>query len=196
MALNRVVAAAMLLMAFPHVVVSERVRAGAGHRVARWWVRAGGRCTGVRFEQSGTAVAGHDGLQILAANHSSPVDIAAILATHPTARFVAGADLFRLPLLASAMRAIGTVPVDRKSGSGRLEVPAGTAGVLAVFPEGAIAPPGRRLPFHRGAFALAIAAGAEVVPVAIHHSARSLPPKAALGVLGMAIARRLRAEGA
>ncbi len=180
--LNRVITTALLFVALPHVAMAERVRKGSGPRVARRWVRAGGRWTGVRFEQGGTLAAQPGGLQLLAANHSSPLDIAAILATHPSARFVAGADLFKIPLLASAMRAVGTVPVDRKSGAGRLEVPEGDHGVLTVFPEGAIAPRGRRLPFHRGAFALAIATGAEVVPVAIHHSARSLPPQAALGV--------------
>ena len=179
---NRLIVVALLLVAFAHVALTERLREGSGPSVARRWVQLGARLTGVSFERVGEVTARPAGLQVLVANHSSPLDIAAVLATHPTARFVAGADLFNIPLLAAAMRALGTVPVDRRSGSGRLIVDGESGGVLAVFAEGAIAAPGRRLPFHRGPFAMAIGAGAEVVPVAIHHSAQRLPPKSALGV--------------
>jgi 1-acyl-sn-glycerol-3-phosphate acyltransferase len=181
--LNRLIVAGILLIALVHVTVGDRLRKGSGHRAARIWVNIGARLTGLHFETCGAGGSKPVGLQLLVANHSSPLDIAAVLATHPSARFVAGADLFKIPLLGAAMRALGTVPVDRRSGSGRLTVAdPQEPGVLAVFPEGAIAPLGQRLPFHRGAFALAIEARADVVPVAIHHSAARLPPKGALAV--------------
>jgi len=195
---NRVLVVALLVVALPSISIANRLWSGTGPRLVRVWVRWGARLTGVRFEQcgaggvdpsgvdpSGVDPSGVDpsGLRVLVANHSSVLDIAAIVATHPTARFVAGADLFKIPLLAGAMRAVGTVPVDRSSGSGKLSLAGQVAeGCLTVFAEGAIAAPGSRLPFHRGAFALAIEMGADVVPVAIRHSASCLPPKSAMGV--------------
>ncbi|MGH9081031.1 MAG: lysophospholipid acyltransferase family protein [Acidimicrobiales bacterium] len=124
--------------------------------------------------------------RVYVANHSSPLDIAAMLVACPDATFVAGVDLYRVPLLAGAMRAFGTVPVDRQSHERvRLCVPADQVTdelSLVVFPEGSIAPVGRRMPFKRSAFAVAIELEAEVVPVAIHHTSRVLPPSARLGV--------------
>lgn len=184
--LNRLLVALMLVVALPHIAFTGRVRPWRAGRSARRWVLVAGRLTGVRFEQRGHLESRPGVPQVLVSNHSSPLDIAALLAVVPDLRFVAGADLFKFPLLGPAMRAMGTVPVDRRSRNGsHLEVPGSDISpewTLAVFPEGAIAPAGRRLPFKRGAFALAIERAADVVPAAIHHSARLLPPKGRLGV--------------
>jgi 1-acyl-sn-glycerol-3-phosphate acyltransferase len=184
--LNRLIVAVVLVVALPCVAVIGRFGPRRSGSAARRWVLVAGRLTGVRFESRGRLDTRPGVPRVLVANHSSPADIAALLAVAPDLRFAAGADLFKFPLLGSAMRALGTVPVDRRSRNGsHLEVPDGdlSAGwTLAVFPEGAIPHSGRRLRFKRGAFALAIETGADVVPVAIHHSARVLPPRARLGV--------------
>src|SRR5271155_1354467 len=112
---NRVVVVLLLLVALPHVTVSERMRRGAGRRAALRWIKLGARLTGVEFDSHGTEQLRNEGLQFLLPNHSSPLDIAAMLAVHPDSCFVAGADLFRVPLLAGAMRSLGPVPVDRRS---------------------------------------------------------------------------------
>ena len=84
------------------------------------------------------------------------------------------------------MRGVDALPVDRRSrDGGHLSAPGlggNSSAPLVVFPEGGIPPRGQRLDFHRSAFSLAIEAGADIVPVAIHHSSRSLPPKGKLGV--------------
>jgi 1-acyl-sn-glycerol-3-phosphate acyltransferase len=185
--LNRLLVAAVLLVALPQLSLLGLLGfKRTAMRASRVWVRVGLWLTGVRIERRGHLESRPGVTQVLVANHSSPLDIAAILATTPGVRFVAGADLFRFPLLASAMRALGTVAVDRRSGNRthlRLTGPSARSDLaLAVFPEGAIAPIGKRLDFRRGAFALAIEENADVVPVAIHASARRLPPRARLGV--------------
>ncbi len=184
--LNRLLVALGLGIALPHIAFTGPVRPQKARRCARRWVLIAGRLTGVRFEKRGHLESRPEVPRVLVSNHSSPLDIAALLAVVPDLRFVAGADLFKLPLLGSAMRAMGTVPVDRRSRNGsHLELPVRDVSpewTLAVFPEGAIAPAGRRLPFKRGAFALAIERSADVVPVAIHHSAHLLAPKGRLGV--------------
>ena len=183
--LNRLIMAIVLPIALIHVAIAGRHGIGSGGRVVRRWVARVARLTGLRMEAVGE-MPPPGRPQIFVANHSSPLDIPALLAAHPTVRFAAAADLFMVPLLAGAMRAIGSLPVDRRSGDGsHLTAPSlaeDRAAPLVVFPEGGIAPRGRRLEFHRSAFALAIDAGADIVPVAIHHSSRSLPPRGRLGV--------------
>jgi 1-acyl-sn-glycerol-3-phosphate acyltransferase len=178
--------AVVLLGALPCVAVTGRVRPRRAGRAARWWVLVAARLSGVRFERRGHLESRPGVAQVLVANHSSPADIAALLAVAPDLWFAAGADLFKIPLLGAAMRALRTVPVDRRSRNGsHLRLPddlRSSPWRLAVFPEGEIAPSGQRLRFRRGAFALAIDSGADIVPVAIHHSARVLPPRGRLGV--------------
>lgn len=182
---NRFVVVVLLLIALPTIVVAGFVHGPWGRRVALAFIRTGCWMTRVRVVMKGT-LEHESGPYVYVANHSSPFDIAALLLARPDLTFVAGADLFRTPLLAGAMRALGTIPVDRRSGRGvRLHVPARQVSPglsLAVFPEGGIAPAGERRSFRHGAFALAIELRATVVPVAIHGSSRVLPPRSRLGV--------------
>jgi 1-acyl-sn-glycerol-3-phosphate acyltransferase len=121
---------------------------------------------------------------------SSPLDIAVLLIAVPEVRFLAAADLFRLPLLSAAMRGMRTIPIerrDRKTARRQLDGLVDTVASLTdfkivIFPEGGIPLAGERFPFKAGAFELAIRVGAPIVPVAIHGSASVLPPKGRLGV--------------
>jgi len=83
-----------------------------------------------------------------ASNHSSMFDIWALFATLPgSVRFVAKQELFKIPLLGGAMRAVGHIPIDRAaarkrsrrtmSGTNDRE---GTSSIV-VFPEGRAAGP-------------------------------------------------------
>ena len=53
---------------------------------------------------------------------------------------------------------------------------------LVVFPEGGIAPAGKRLPFKSGAFSLAIRTGSAIIPVAITGTDHVLRPRGRLAV--------------
>jgi len=184
---NRIVVVAALLVLLPIVVVGERLRHGSGRRLLRWGVSIVATWCRVRFEVRGRQTGTHPG-SVIVPNHSSPMDIPALLWAEPDIRFLAAAELFRIPVLAAAMRAVGTVPIDRRDHdraqmqlddlvarrSGRV------IGDLAVFAEGGIAPAGRRLPFKTGAFSLAICSSSPVVPVAIHGADRVLPPRGRL----------------
>jgi len=179
-----VVAVGSLVLLLPSIVLGEHLRRGSGRRVARRGLAVVARLCGITFERSVRPEPTAPGPTVYVANHSSPMDIPALLATVPGVRFIAAEELFRIPLLASAMRALGTVPVDRRDpGHGRRqlrtlagELALGDGADIAVFPEGGIAPVGRRLPFKSGAFSLAIETGSTVVPVAIHGTDRILPP--------------------
>jgi len=181
---NRIVVVTSLLVLLPIVVVGERLRRGSGRRLLRWGVSIVAVWCGVRFEVQGRRAAAHPG-SVLVPNHSSPMDIPALLWAEPDIRFMAAAELFRIPVLAAAMRAVGTVPIDRRDHDrARIQLDApvahrtgGGVGDLAVFAEGGIAPAGERLPFKTGAFTLAIRSSSPAVPVAVHGADRVLPPR-------------------
>ena len=183
--LNRLVVGAALALGLPAIAIAERVRPGWGRVVATTSVRLCARACGVRFEIRGAERLVDVPSCVLVPNHESPLDIAAVLAAMPHARFAAAAELFEKPLLANAMRALGTVAIDRRhprlARQQLAELSLSREPMsLVVFPEGGIAPVGARLPFKTGAFALAIGRQVPVVPVAIHGASNVLPPGALL----------------
>jgi 1-acyl-sn-glycerol-3-phosphate acyltransferase len=98
----------------------------------------------------------------------------------PSARFVAAAELYRIPLLGGAMRALGSVPVDRRRPANARravdELSTDHGGRdLVVFAEGGIPAAGETRRFKTGAFVLAITARAAVVPVSIEGTDVVLP---------------------
>jgi 1-acyl-sn-glycerol-3-phosphate acyltransferase len=189
---NRIVVIITLLVVLPAVAITERASHGKGRRVALWSIRRISTVCGIDF-----VIHPHEELDptrsyIFVANHSSPLDIPALLLACPDVRFMAAAELFRIPLLAGAMRALKTVPIARRESivarqqldelveSRRAAVDAWS---IAIFPEGGIAPPGKRLPFKKGAFSLAIQTDMPIVPIAIHGTGEVLPPRSHLLVM-------------
>ena len=176
--LNGVVVVMGLLVALPLVVAVERVRAGAGSRVARGAVRGIAALCGIRFVVTGAGGLDAAGAYVFVPNHASPVDIPAMLLVRPGLHFVAAAELFRVPLLGGAMRALGAIPVDRSRPArnrGRLSQEATATTSVVVFAEGGIPDVGEARRFRTGAFVLAIESGVPVVPVTIRGSADVLP---------------------
>jgi 1-acyl-sn-glycerol-3-phosphate acyltransferase len=119
---------------------------------------------------------------IFASNHESALDIWVLVEMLPRmVRFVAKAELFRIPVFGWYMRLGGHVSVDRRNHVQAVQslraaaalVRAGTS--LIVFPEGTRSPDGRVQPFKKGPFALAMEAGVPVVPVAVSGSAAATP---------------------
>jgi 1-acyl-sn-glycerol-3-phosphate acyltransferase len=122
---------------------------------------------------------------IFASNHESALDIWVLFRVLPRGfRFVAKAELFRLPVFGWYMRMGGHVPVDRSNRARAVSslrkagqtVRAGTS--LVVFPEGTRSRDGRVHPFKKGPFVVAKEAGVPVVPIAISGSGRITPSKA------------------
>lgn len=181
--LNRVIVVMGGVVMVPLVALIGRFRPSAARRVAQATVEVFAGLCGVRFELVGVLP---DAPCILVANHSSLLDAPALLATLPDVRFLAAADLYRIPVLASLLRAMGSVPVDRRTaGRGRGQIDelarAGVGGRLAIFPEGAIPAEGR-LRFKTGGFQLAALTGTDICPVALVGTAAALPPRAGLAV--------------
>jgi 1-acyl-sn-glycerol-3-phosphate acyltransferase len=122
-----------------------------------------------RVRLSGTHRVPAKGATILVANHESMFDPWLLaLATPRPVRYMAKAELWRIPLVGRALDAFGTFPVERGVGDGsamsRAESLLHDGEVIGMFPQGT----SKQLPgrvFHRGAARLALATGATIVPV-------------------------------
>ena len=179
--LNRMIVLSALVVVLPLIAISERIHRGWGRAFAVRAIRRTGRLCGVTFDVRSTGSFEERGACVLVPNHTSPIDIAAVLVARPDVRFVAAAELFRIPLLRTAMRALGTVPIRRGDpASARTRIDelsrSDSDRELVMFPEGGIAPTAEVLPFKTGPFVVAIETRVPVVPVAISGAARTLPP--------------------
>jgi 1-acyl-sn-glycerol-3-phosphate acyltransferase len=146
--------------------------AGRQDRI-RWWSAKLVRVAGLRLYCSGVA---QPGAALLLANHISWLDIAAIHAVAPRARFVSKADVLAWPLLGWLIRNAGTLFVERERKRDALRVLHQVAAALtdgdmvAVFPEGTTGSGRELLPFHANLLQSAISTGTPVQGVALRYS--------------------------
>jgi 1-acyl-sn-glycerol-3-phosphate acyltransferase len=154
----------------------RRDRSRVAHDTARTLMRLMRPPLGIR-----TRVVGRDNLVarrpcIYLANHQSAYDVPVFAELYPPDTVVIGKkELSRIPFFGWVFRATGNILIDRKnnpSAVGRLreaEEAIRERGVSVwIFPEGTRGrEPGRLLPFKKGAFYMAVAAGVPVVPVVL-----------------------------
>ena len=130
-----------------------------------WWSAGVLRALGVGLQASGVA---RPGATLLLANHVSWLDIAALHAVVPKARFVAKADVLRWPLLGWLIRGAGTLFIERARKRDALRVVHAIAQALragqtvAVFPEGTTGSGAHPLPFHANLLQAAVATSTPV----------------------------------
>jgi len=111
---------------------------------------------------------------IFVGNHVSWFDVFAMAAHLRWFKFVAKAELFRIPLFGRAMRVAGMIPIERQNQSrARASIHQAGAAIEAgasviLFPEGTRGRDYTLRAFKKGAFVLAIETQAPIVPVAIH----------------------------
>jgi 1-acyl-sn-glycerol-3-phosphate acyltransferase len=145
-----------------------------GFALARFGARVGLRLIGCRLEASGLERLPRQGSLVLACNHASYADVAALIALLPLDfLFVAKREILGYPLVSSFVRRCGHLTVDRwdavqsvaDADTVKQALAAGSA--VLFFPEGTfVAATGLR-PFRLGAFMAAALAGAPVVPLAL-----------------------------
>ncbi len=154
------------------VVMPRRDLAGRRAVVQRWAVQML-RCLGVQVRVSGDA---HAGAVLMASNHVSWLDIPALHASAPQARFVSKSAIARWPLLGRLARAGGTLFIERERKRDALRVVHEVAEALkqadavAVFPEGTTGAGYDVLPFHANLLQAAIATATVVQPIALRYS--------------------------
>jgi 1-acyl-sn-glycerol-3-phosphate acyltransferase len=156
----------IILLRFPAYGAATR------HAHIQWWSAKLLRVMGIALEVQGTA---HAGAKLLVANHVSWLDIAALHAVLPEARFVSKADVKHWPLIGTLVAGAGTLFIERESKRDALRVVHQMADALkagdtvAVFPEGTTGDGRTLLPFHANLLQPAITTGAPVQPVVLRY---------------------------
>jgi 1-acyl-sn-glycerol-3-phosphate acyltransferase len=175
-------------------------------RVIRGWSRVWLVSSGTRLEVEGIANVDPARSYMVVANHLSTLDIMACLLAVPVPiRFLAKKELFRIPVLAQGMKAIGVIEVDRQARAAvHADVNRQSKELIAkgrsliVYAEGTRPRDGVMKQFKKGAFTMAIDSGLPVLPVAIHGSYEAWPPGRQLargGLIRVVIDKPIETEG-
>ena len=155
---------------------------GVFDKAPRLWSRLALWLAGVRLVLHGDEALRQDRARVFVSNHVSWYDIFTLLAILPRYRFVAKAELFKIPLFGPAARRAGTIPIQRENRKAAFqaydeaarEIRAGAS--VVVCPEGTRGDNYSLRPFKKGPFVLAIAAEAPVVPLVVYGT-REVQPK-------------------
>lgn len=157
----------LVLLAFPWLKAAQRQPHIA------WWSAKLLRVLGMRLQVKGQF---SPGATLVVANHVSWLDIMAVHALCPRARFVSKADVQRWPVLNRLVSAAGTLYIERERRRDALRVVHQMAQALkdgdtvAVFPEGTTGEGRALLPFHANLLQAAIATDTPVQPVALRYA--------------------------
>jgi len=176
--------------------------AHAVHRVARAWGRSILRVSGVRVLVRGMGQIDPARAFIFMSNHQSNFDIPVLLGHLPVPfRWLAKAELFKIPIFGRAMRGAGYIPINRTDRPAAIESLRQAAGAVRrgvsvmIFPEGTRSLDGTLKPFKKGGFVMAIEAGVPIVPVALRGTFDIMPknrlmirPRDVMMVIGEPIA--------
>jgi 1-acyl-sn-glycerol-3-phosphate acyltransferase len=151
--------------------------AGRHARIA-WWSAKMLRLLGARLQVRGRF---KPGAKLIVANHVSWLDILAIHAACPEARFVSKADVKAWPLVNRLVAAGDTLYIEREKRRDAMRVVHQMADALragatvAVFPEGTTGLGPELLPFHANLLQAAVATGTPVQPVVLRFADRGGP---------------------
>ncbi|HKS80626.1 MAG TPA: lysophospholipid acyltransferase family protein [Candidatus Acidoferrales bacterium] len=164
-----------LVLIMPWLILYSWLRGNAAlmYRFAMGAIRIANWMVGIRVRVEGLEKI-PSGVCIFASNHLSNVDPVALVPAIPRQiALLVKKELFRVPLLSTAMLQAKFVPVDRADREAA--VASVDKAVLylkdglsfAVFPEGTRSRDGHLRPFKKGTFVMAIQAGVPIVPVCL-----------------------------
>ena len=148
--------------------------AAGRHARIQWWSAGVLRSLGLQLQLHGTQP--RPGATLLVANHISWLDIMALHAAAPHARFVSKADVLQWPLLGWLIRNAGTLFIERERKRDAVRVVHAMAEALragdtvAVFPEGTTGAGPDLLPFHANLLQAAIATGTPIQPAVLRYA--------------------------
>jgi 1-acyl-sn-glycerol-3-phosphate acyltransferase len=145
------------------------------HKFARLWARSVLFASRVNVTVKNNSKIDPAGPYIYMCNHQSNFDIPVLLAYLPVQfKWLAKAELFRIPVFGYAMKRAGYISIDRSNlTSAKLSFKRAariiSRGVsVIIFPEGTRSLYGEIGPFKKGGFVLAVESGVPIVPVIIH----------------------------
>ncbi len=171
------------VVGFLVICISFLTRGGnVQHLMGRWWARSVLFVSRVKVTVEGLDHIDPCGTYVYMANHQSMYDILALLGYLPVQfRWLAKAELFRIPLFGYAMARVGYISIDRSNRRSALNSLKAASQKIArgvsvvIFPEGTRSTDGKVEPFKVGGFYLAIHSGEPIVPVVIYGTRHVLP---------------------
>lgn len=175
------IAASLLHLAHAMGVMALRFHAldDAGrHARVRWFGVTALRRLGLQVQVHGQPRAG---ATLLIANHISWLDILALQAAAPHARFVSKADVLHWPLLGWLIKGAGTLFIQRERKRDAMRVvhemnaALQRGETLAIFPEGTTGPGDRLLHFHANLLQAAISSETPVQPLLLRYTQPGQP---------------------
>jgi 1-acyl-sn-glycerol-3-phosphate acyltransferase len=179
-----ILVAYLLVVGPPALVIAWAT--GSGDLLFRLAVpaaRFGLWAAGVRIRVSGADQLDPRRNYLFMPNHTSNVDPPVVVAAlRRSARMMAKASLFRIPVFGQVMLVAGFVPVERSDRQAAVRAVEQAAERLrsgldfVVFPEGTRSRDGKLLPLKKGPFFLAQKGGVPIVPVCVRGT-RAVMPK-------------------
>jgi len=152
------------------------------HKIARIWAESILMASGVNVSVKGRSNIHPSGSYIYMANHLSNFDIPVLMAYLPVQfRWLAKAELFKIPIFGYAMKRAGYIRIDRSNRTSAIKslnraVKTIKNGVsVLIFPEGTRSRHHNLLPFKKGGFVMAIDSGIPIIPVIIHGTWAIMP---------------------
>jgi len=166
------------------IILSFFSRAGNPvHIIARIWAKSILFVSGIKVCIKGLANIEPSKSYIYMSNHRGNFDIPVLLGCLPIQfRWLAKAELFKIPIFGRAMSAAGYVKIDRTNRKSAFESIEQIAAKLKngvsvmIFPEGTRSEDGKVKPFKKGGFVMAVDTGVPIVPV-ILRGTRSIMTK-------------------
>lgn len=147
------------------------------YAVGRWFRRAAIASVALnplwKFRISGVRIREPRRPYVVVSNHESIADIFLISHLPWEMKWLSKDEIFRLPIMGWMMRLAGDVcvrrgdPESRAAALEELRDRLRKKVSVMIFPEGTRSGPGELLPFHDGAFRLAVEAGVPVLPMAV-----------------------------
>ncbi len=154
-------------------------------RTGRWFRRLGRALA--RVHPCGVRITGAENVDsratyVVVSNHQSLADIPLISHLRLDTKWLAKAELFRVPMVGWMLRMAGDVPVARSERRQAAQALLQCARYLrrgcsvVFFPEGTRSRDGRLLPFSEAPFQLALRERVPVLPLAVEGTGALLPP--------------------
>jgi 1-acyl-sn-glycerol-3-phosphate acyltransferase len=170
------------------ILVSYFTKTGDGvHMVARWWGRSILWVSGIKVQVHGMEHIDPNRSAIYMSNHQSNYDIPVFYGALPVQfRWVAKAELFKIPIFGQGMQGAGYISIDRSDRKSALlslkkaaqSIRNGTS--VLFFPEGTRSSDAALQPFKAGGFVLALESGVPIVPMAVQGTFSIMPKGAKL----------------
>ena len=145
------------------------------HKIVKVWAKSILAVSCIKITVKGFSRIDPAGHYIYMSNHQSNFDIPALISCLPVHfRWIAKAELFKIPVFGCAMKRAGHISIDRSNRKSAFKSLKNAASIIRngvsvlIFPEGTRSLDGNIGQFKNGGFVLAVDSGIPVVPVIIH----------------------------